>query len=771
MIISKSFFKTEKNAPSDAVFISHKLLYRGGFIRQVATSRYALLPLGMRVQKKIIKAIEEELEAIGAMRMELPLAHPIEILAVTNRNKAWRGHIIKANDRTGQKILLNATGASLMTELFRSIKPSYKDLPINVYLFLPKFRDELRPQGGLINASEFLMKDAYNFEATEESFMKTYKDYWCAYDRIFRRVGIETVPVIAKSGVREVDFSHKFVLITPDVIEKLNIFWDEDEKIEEMEIVDVSRNYKRYKKIIKIYNQHPEKTIKNMMYKVNEKDNICVTIRGDYKIDFTKLRRFLKYKQIRPLTAGEIKELGSHIESVSSIGLNRKVKVIVDETVKYNKNYWDGGHRNRVFRKNVNFERDFEYKDTFDIHENKIYNIGGENIVTCDCCGYKADIKEAEFVCEEVNKDEEMKEFKMINQPEWVRTMEDNLEYYKKLKSHFIKNVVYRDKKERLIIAVVRGDLEASPLKISKLLGCGELELADDGDLASIGTKSGWVHSWGHDEGRDNVIYVCDEALKVSRNLIGGYKEQIRDAFNVNYGRDFKCNYEGDIASAYDVAKCKHCKDGYLRVRKGIEMGHIFKYDQYYSKYQKAYFVDKDGKEKPMWMGEYRIGIGRVIAGVVEISHDKRGIIWPKNIAPYLISLVTIGKSKEVMAESEKIYKILQGQGLEVLWDDRRDASPGVKLIDADLIGSPIRIVLSERSLEKGCVEMKLRSEENIEYVKFDKQNIISAVKNLEKVLDERAQELLKNPSYISIKFDKLFGVFYNEKILTKKFS
>ena len=149
MKISQSFFKTERDAQSGAQAISQKLLYRGGFVRQVTAGRYAMLPLGFRVQEKVMKILAEEMETIGAQRMELPIMQPVEIWRVTRRDDAFGDLMIVADDHYGGKYVLNATGEALMTELFGATKPSYRDLPINVYQFLIKFRDEIRPRGGL----------------------------------------------------------------------------------------------------------------------------------------------------------------------------------------------------------------------------------------------------------------------------------------------------------------------------------------------------------------------------------------------------------------------------------------------------------------------------------------------------------------------------------------------------------------------------------------------------------------------------------------------
>lgn len=708
MKFTEYFIKTERNAPSGAMAESQKLLHRGGFVRQISTGRYALMPIGYRVYEKIKNIISEEMEAIGAQQMELPIMQPVETWKVTNRDEAFGELMSVVDDHYGRSFVLSATGEALMTELFGSFRPSYKDLPINVYQFMPKFRDELRPRGGLIRVREFLMKDGYNFEMNEEDFMKTYHAYWDAYEKIFKRVDLDPVPVIADNGALGGDYSHEFIQITPETVEALDMYLDVEEEMKEMEDVDVSNKPKEYKEILKIYARSPEKTIKNLIYVLDGKNFVCITIRGDYKIDFTKLRRLLAYKQIRPATKDEIEALGSAMGYVSEIGLNEKVKILVDESVKHNKNLWDGANRDRVFRKNVNIERDYPQKENVDIREDKVFSAGGDKIVMCDRCGYQANVEKAEFVREEVNMNEELKDFMIVEQPEWVCTMEDNVQHYKKPKSHFLKNVVYKDAKGNLVIAVLRGDLEAHPVKVANVAGTGPLELADDDDLASIETRPGWVHSWGHDEKHKNVTYVVDESLLKSRNLIGGQKEKTTDSFNVNYGRDFKHALEGDIAAAHEGAKCPDCNDGYLHEKKGIELGHIFKYDTYYSKPHGAMYVDKDGKEKPMWMGAYGIGVGRLMASAVEMNHDENGIIWPASIAPFDVHIVSVGEDDDVKQTAEKVYSMLSGS-YEVIYDDRDDVSAGVKFNDADLIGVPVRIVVSRKTLDEKSVELKKR--------------------------------------------------------------
>lgn len=312
----------------------------------------------------------------------------------------------------------------------------------------------------------------------------------------------------------------------------------------------------------------------------------------------------------------------------------------------------------------------------------------------------------AEFELEPVNPDEEEKPLEIIKQPEWVQTMDDNTKHYSKDKRFFLKNVVYKTTQGDMVIATVRGDLEVNKTKLEQVLDLvGQLTEAEENDLAAIGTRPGYVHSWGHKylKGNKKVIYVADNSLKTVKNFIGGQKEIDTDTINVNYGRDFKHEIEGDIVMAQDgfISKNGH---GKLMEKRGIEVGNIFQLGHHYTNLMTgATFTDKDGRVKPYYMGCYGIGLGRTMAAVVEKHHDERGIVWPRLIAPFDAVLINLKKD----ATAAEIYDKLKQAGIDVLHDDR-DVSAGEKFADADLIGIPARLVISEKTGDK--VELKERT-------------------------------------------------------------
>lgn len=333
--------------------------------------------------------------------------------------------------------------------------------------------------------------------------------------------------------------------------------------------------------------------------------------------------------------------------------------------------------------------------------------IGESKYLMADGGGYVAHEEVAKFRRVAVNPDEKIKPFKIAAQPEWVQTMDDFSQYYKLPKKHFLKNVVYKNRVTgEIIIAVIRGDLEVNKVKLEHVLkAVGQLEDAKHVDLVKLGTKSGYVHSWGH----KGVKYIGDTSLTTVRNFIGGQKEIETDSVNVNYGRDFECEKLADIAKA---AEGDLTEEGVkLTQKRGIEVGNIFQLGYHYSnKMRDSVFTDQKGEKRKFYMGCYGIGIGRTMATVVEKHHDQAGIVWPEAIAPYQVHLVVLNTDNpEVVKRADEVYMMLCKKGIEVLYDDRDTVSAGVKFGDADLIGIPTRIVISAKTGEK--LEVKKRGE------------------------------------------------------------
>ncbi|MFH1218226.1 MAG: aminoacyl--tRNA ligase-related protein, partial [Candidatus Peregrinibacteria bacterium] len=200
MRYSKLFGKTVKNPPSEATLVSHRLLHQAGFIRESAAGRYFFLPLGMRVQHKIMDIIKEEMDAAGAQEMLSPILHPLELWEETNRDNETGFELMKVKDRRGGQFALGGTAEEMFVDVVRKFQISYRDLPFNIYQFSTKFRDELRARGGLLRVREFIMKDAYSFHSDEKDFLREYKLMGETYKKIFARCGLRTVAVESDNG-------------------------------------------------------------------------------------------------------------------------------------------------------------------------------------------------------------------------------------------------------------------------------------------------------------------------------------------------------------------------------------------------------------------------------------------------------------------------------------------------------------------------------------------------------------------------------------------
>jgi prolyl-tRNA synthetase len=207
---------------------------------------------------------------------------------------------------------------------------------------------------------------------------------------------------------------------------------------------------------------------------------------------------------------------------------------------------------------------------------------------------------------------------------------------------------------------------------------------------------------------RSAIRWVGDPSLRTVHNFFTGANRLDVDLAGVNYPRDFTVAIEADIATARGGMGCAHC-DGVLEEQRGIETGHIFKLGTRYSAAMDATFADADGARHPFVMGCYGIGVERNMAAVVEQRHDERGIIWPQEITPYAVHLLALGGTPAVQAAAAQMYESLCAAGVDVLYDDR-DTSAGVKFADADLIGIPLRVTVSARTLAEDAVELKRRA-------------------------------------------------------------
>ncbi len=266
-----------------------------------------------------------------------------------------------------------------------------------------------------------------------------------------------------------------------------------------------------------------------------------------------------------------------------------------------------------------------------------------------------------------------------------------------------------------VVFVVIRGDLEVNEAKLADALKATDLRPATDEEIKAVGAVPGYASPVG----LEGVMVVVDDSIPAARNLVAGANREGYHLVNVNYGRDFTADVVADIALAQPGGACIHC-GGRLRRVRGVTLGKAVKLGTEYSRALGATFLGRDGQERPLVMGHYSIAISRLMAAIVEQHHDDKGIIWPLSVAPYRIHLVALGMNDQRVVEAaEGLYAELQARGFEVLYDDR-DGSAGVKFNDADLIGIPLRLTISRRTLEKEGVEAKLRWEEGYRILGFN---------------------------------------------------
>ena len=289
---------------------------------------------------------------------------------------------------------------------------------------------------------------------------------------------------------------------------------------------------------------------------------------------------------------------------------------------------------------------------------------------------------------------------------------------------------------EKLVMALVRGDMDANDIKVQNLAGATALRPAHDEEIEAVGSVPGYASPIGID--RSSVVVVADDLVAQSSNLVTGANRADYHYVNSNYERDYEADVVGDIVTAYDGAPCPD-GSGSLRLSRGIEVGNIFQLGTKYTEALDAYYTDEDGQRHPIVMGSYGIGVGRMLACAAEEYNDDYGLKLPISIAPFEVYMITIGGGDEVQEKAQAVYEAFQDAGVEILLDDRNE-SAGVKFNDADLRGIPVRLTLSSRSLGRGGVELKLRHEDDDEIVPVDEivQRVQDDIQRLHDEIDAK---------------------------------
>jgi prolyl-tRNA synthetase len=326
---------------------------------------------------------------------------------------------------------------------------------------------------------------------------------------------------------------------------------------------------------------------------------------------------------------------------------------------------------------------------------------GEETIVYSDGGSYAANVERAEVLAPDFDAKEEIRPMRSVSTP-GCRTVEEVTKFLKVDASQLVKTLLYTTGSETVAV-LIRGDHDANEIKLKRLLGVTDLELAGPAIVEKVtGAPVGFAGPVGL-----NLRIVADHAVKTATNAVVGGNRLDTHLVDVNCPRDFQVGQFADLrnARAGDISPRK---DGVLKTAKGIEVGHVFMLGTKYSVAMNASFLDPNGKECPAVMGCYGIGVGRTAAAAIEQNHDEKGIVWPFPIAPFHVHLISLGHSVGVTEAVSTLYAGLEASGLEVLWDDR-DERAGVKFNDADLIGAPYQVIVGDKGLAEGLVEVKTR--------------------------------------------------------------
>jgi prolyl-tRNA synthetase len=555
--MSTLFLRTLRDDPADAEVPSHKLLVRGGYVRRVAPGIYSWLPLGLAVLSKVEKIIREEMASIGGQEVHFPAIIPREIFEVSGRWTDYGDLLFRLHDRRDVAYLLAPTHEELFTLLVKSEYASYKDYPLTLFQIQTKYRDEARPRAGILRGREFIMKDSYSFDLTDEGLQTSYQAHRDAYERIFRRLGFDFRIVYAVSGAMGGSASEEFLAPTPSG--------------EDTFVQCTNCDYAANTEAVEIARPTPQ-------------DPSSVPP-----------------EQV--LDTPDTPTIDTLVARLNSLDLGRT----------------------------------FTAADT-------------------------------------------------------------------------LKNVVVKTRapggKWELLVVGVPGDREVDLKRLAGQLEPVEVAQADADDLAGApALVKGYI---GPQVLADAQIrFLVDPLVVEGSAWVTGANAPGKHAAFVTRGRDFTPDGEIGAVEIRDGDRCARCGSP-LVISRGIELGHVFQLGRKYATAFGLTALGPDGKPATVTMGSYGVGVTRAVAAIVEQTYDEQGMCWPRSIAPADVHIVATGKDDAVFDAAASLATGLEAQGVEVLYDDRRGVSPGVKFKDAELLGVP-SIVIVGKGLADGVVELRDR--------------------------------------------------------------
>jgi len=381
-------------------------------------------------------------------------------------------------------------------------------------------------------------------------------------------------------------------------------------------------------------------------------------------------------------------------------------------------------------------------------HEYMYLNpIGEDTLVLCDACGYAAN-RQVARVNKAVPAADEPLPIEKVATP-GTSTIADlatflNIAPSQTAKAVFLMATLIEAEREveKFVFALLRGDMDLNETKLANAIGATDLRPAQEAEIRAVGAEPGYASPIGLD--LQNALVVVDDLIPNCPNLVAGANEAGYHLRNTNYGRDYEATQIADIVAAQDDDSCPTCGQP-MRTSRGVEVGNIFKLGTEYTDAVGAYYLDHEGHQQSIIMGCYGIGSGRLLACILEAHHDEKGICFPLSIAPYQVHMVAmIHRAPDVAETAERIYREAWEAGIEMLLDDR-EATPGVKFNDADLLGLPIRLTLGPRSLKQGVIELKHRTEAEPLSIPLDE--VIPTLKiEIERLLQESKARVVEIP-------------------------
>ncbi len=402
---TQALIPTLKESPSDAEIVSHKLLLRAGLVRKLSGGLYIFLPLGLRVLRKVEQIVREEMDRAGALEVLMPALQPPEIWQQSGRYETARDVFFKVRDRAKKEWILGPTHEEVITTMVAAELSSYRQLPKSFYQIQTKFRDEIRPRFGLMRAKEFIMKDAYSFDISDEAAQVSYQKMYDAYTRIFERCGLKAVPVEADTGVMGGKFSHEF-MVPAETGENEVVYCDAckyaaniekaTSKIAASAAVDVTPAIEKFAtpgvKTIEDLTKTPyevaaQRQIKTLVYMVEDKP-VLVLMRGDHQLNEAKLVGTLGTATFRAATVDEIfAALGAYPGSLGAVSL-KELPIYADEILRGANSMTTGANEKGFHLRNVSIERDISVKQWADL---RLVQVGE----ACQKCGQPLNVRRA----------------------------------------------------------------------------------------------------------------------------------------------------------------------------------------------------------------------------------------------------------------------------------------------------------------------------------------------------------------------------------------